>query len=143
MYSWRREERIGFGRGDTAELGTETFTAWTELEIKLQLHVKAECRRSEVCMVSHAPVAGNDVGMSIRPETLGIVSLATSAPSLEVHFTFYKRFAGLIQSYLLQTEFTQEVCKQLERQKREERGSKAGPRSAYEYMKTHASLLLL
>lgn len=25
MYSWRREERIGLGRGDTAELGTETF----------------------------------------------------------------------------------------------------------------------
>lgn len=113
MYSRRREEGIGLSWGDTAELGTETFTAQIESEKQLQLQVKAECCRSEVCTVARAPVAGNDVGIPIRPETLGIVSLATSAPGLEVHFTFYKKFAGLIHSSSLRTAFTQEVCKQL------------------------------
>lgn len=55
-------------------------------EIKLQLQVKAECRRSQGCAVARPAVAGNDEGMPVRPETLGIVSLATSAPGLEVRF---------------------------------------------------------
>lgn len=59
-------------------------------EIKLQLQVKAECRRSQGCAVARPAVAGNDEGMPVRPETLGIVSLATSAPGLEVRFAFYK-----------------------------------------------------
>lgn len=91
MYSRRREEGIGLRVGDAAELGTGTLAARIEAEIKPQLQVKAERRRSPVCTAARAPAAGNDAAVPVRPESLGVVSLVTPAPGLEVHFHILKK----------------------------------------------------